>query len=70
MFLLLADISSKKGDKLQARATLQGLKDSYPVDSDGILDEVKAKLDTLNAGSGTKEDTVKISQDSATVKRK
>ncbi len=47
MFLLLADISIKKGDTLQARATLQSLKDYYSVDNDGILDEVKAKMDTL-----------------------
>ncbi len=47
MFLLLADISIKKGDTLQARATLQGLKDNYSVDNDGIIDEVKAKLATL-----------------------
>jgi TolA-binding protein len=47
MFLLLADISIKKGDTLQARATLQSLRDYYSIDSDGILDEVKAKLDSL-----------------------
>jgi TolA-binding protein len=44
MFLLLADISIKKGDNLQAKATLQGLKDSYTIENDGILDEVKSKL--------------------------
>ncbi len=48
MFLLLADISLKKGDTLQARATLQSLKDYYSVDNDGVLDEVKARLDSLN----------------------
>jgi len=48
MFLLLADISIKKGDTLQARATLQSLKDYYSIDNDGILDEVKAKLESLN----------------------
>ena len=48
MFLLLADISIKKGDNLQARATLQSLKDYYSIDNDGIFDEVKAKLDSLN----------------------
>lgn len=48
MFLLLADISIKKGDLLQARATLQSLKDYYSIDNDGILDEVKAKLDSLS----------------------
>jgi hypothetical protein len=48
VFLLLSDISIKKGDKLQARATLQSLKDYYKVDNDGILDEVKAKLNSLD----------------------
>jgi TolA-binding protein len=48
MFLLLADICVKKGDMLQARATLQSLRDYYSIDNDGILDEVKAKLDSLN----------------------
>jgi TolA-binding protein len=48
VFLLLADISIKKGDSLQARATLQSLKDYYTVDNDGILDEVKAKLSSLD----------------------
>jgi TolA-binding protein len=48
VFLLLADISIKKGDSLQARATLQGLKDNYSIDNDGILDEVKAKLNSLD----------------------
>jgi TolA-binding protein len=70
MFLLLSDISIKKGDKLQAHATLQSLKDNYPIDSDGILDEVKAKLDSLNAGQESPQDTVKVSQDSVTIRRK
>ena len=48
VFLLLADISIRKGDSLQARATLQSLKDYYTVDNDGILDEVKAKLNSLD----------------------
>jgi TolA-binding protein len=47
IFLLLADICMKKGDTLQARATLQGLKENYSVDNDGILDDVKSKLASL-----------------------
>jgi TolA-binding protein len=70
MFLLLADISIKKGDKLQARATLLGLKDNYPVDSDGILDEVKAKLDSLNVGQGVSSDTLKTGTDTVVVVKK
>ena len=70
MFLLLADISIKKGDSLQAVATLRGLKDSYPVDSDGILDEVKAKLDSLNSGNQVSTDSLKIGTDTSVVGRK
>jgi TolA-binding protein len=51
MFLLLADISIKKGDTLQARATLQSLSEYYTIDNDGILDEVKAKLASLDEGN-------------------
>jgi TolA-binding protein len=50
MFLLLADISITKGDSLQARATLQSLKEYYTIDNDGILDEVKTKLASLDEG--------------------
>lgn len=50
MFLLLADISIKKGDNIQARATLQSLKEYYTVTNDGILDEVKEKLASLDEG--------------------
>ncbi len=53
MFLLLADISIKKGDMLQARATLQSLRDYYTIDNDGILDEVRSKLDSLNTSNKT-----------------
>ena len=48
VFLLLADISIKKGDLLQARATLQSLKDYYSITNDGILDEVKTRLDSIS----------------------
>jgi TolA-binding protein len=48
IFILLSDISAKEGDILQSRATLQSLKDNYPVDSDGILDEVNSKLAALD----------------------
>ena len=70
MFLLLADISIRKGDTLQARATLNGLKDNYPIDSDGILDEVKAKLDSLNVGQEASSDMLKQGSDTTVVKRK
>jgi len=47
MFLLLSDISIKKGDTLQAKATLQSLKENYSIDNDGILDEVKSRMAAL-----------------------
>jgi hypothetical protein len=47
MFLLLSDISISKGDTLQAKATLQSLRDYYSVQDDGVLDEVKKRLDTI-----------------------
>ncbi len=50
MFLLLADISVKKGDVLQARATLQSLKEYYTIKNDGIVDEVNSKLAKLDSG--------------------
>jgi len=64
VFLLLADISIKKGDNLQARATLQSLKDYYTVENDGILDEVKAKLNSLNV-SKPESDKNEKTQDSS-----
>jgi tetratricopeptide (TPR) repeat protein len=70
MFLLLSDISISKGDKLQARATLQALKDNYPLDSDGILDEVKSKLNSLNVGQEVTADSLKISGDTSVVVKK
>jgi len=59
VFLLLADISIKKGDSLQARATLQSLKDYYKVDNDGVLDEVKAKLNSLDESKSVPDKTDK-----------
>jgi TolA-binding protein len=47
MFLLLSDISITKGDTLQAKATLQSLRDYYSVQDDGVLDEVKKRLDSI-----------------------
>ena len=61
MFILLADISISKNDEFQARATLQGLADYYQLKDDGILDEVRAKLDELNQGTAVKEDTIQLS---------
>jgi TolA-binding protein len=54
MFLLLSDISARKGDLLQARATLQSLIENYSVEDDGIIDEAKAKLSEINQDNSTK----------------
>jgi hypothetical protein len=65
IFLLLADISIKKGDSLQARATLQSIRENYSVTNDGILDEVKAKLSSLDENKtdsnkqGTDQNSIK-----------
>jgi TolA-binding protein len=60
IFLLLADISIKKGDTIQARATLQSLLDYYSIDNDGILDEARSKMDSLVKANDTVNDTVNI----------
>jgi tetratricopeptide (TPR) repeat protein len=62
VFLLQSDISIKKGDKAQAKATLQVLKDNYPVDTDGILDEVRSKLDLLNSEPVSPTDTSAVNR--------
>jgi hypothetical protein len=62
VFLLQSDISIRKGDKAQAKATLQVLKDNYPVDSDGILDEVRSKLDLLNTELVSPTDTTAVNR--------
>ncbi|HVN58701.1 MAG TPA: tetratricopeptide repeat protein [Bacteroidales bacterium] len=60
VFLLLADISIRKGDLIQAKATLSGLKENYPVDSDGILDEVKSKLDSISTNQSSPADSTHV----------
>lgn len=47
-FILLSEISSDKGDELQARVTLESVRDYYTIEDDGILDEVKAKLSEMD----------------------
>ena len=44
ILILLSDISASKGDMLQARVTLESIRDYYTIEDDGILDEVKSKL--------------------------
>jgi tetratricopeptide (TPR) repeat protein len=48
IFLLLSDICVKKGDMLQAKVTLESLRDYYSVRDDGILDEVSGRLLVLD----------------------
>lgn len=66
VFLILADISIKKGDALQARATLQSLRDYYTITNDGILDEVKARLSSLDEN---KTDSEKVNTDQNSIKQ-
>jgi TolA-binding protein len=70
VFILLADISIRKGDLVQARATLNGLKENYPIDSDGILDEVKAKLDSINTVQQNPADSTGAVKNNTTVQGK
>ncbi|HUS86809.1 MAG TPA: tetratricopeptide repeat protein [Bacteroidales bacterium] len=63
MFILLADISIARDDDFQARATLQSLADYYQVEDDGILDEVRAKIDELGVKEGVINDTIRFSTD-------
>ena len=67
IFLLLADISISKGDNIQAKATLQSLLDYYNVDNDGVLDEAKAKLDSLNEATNTDSDLSRLQPDSTEI---
>ncbi|MFI3328624.1 MAG: tetratricopeptide repeat protein [Rikenellaceae bacterium] len=46
-FLLLGDIYINRGDKFQARATLQSLIDGYSANGDGIIEEAKRKISEL-----------------------
>ena len=61
MFILLSDISITKDDEFQARATLQSLADYYQVEDDGILDEVKSRLNELDLKNPEVSDTIKLS---------
>jgi len=70
VLLLLADIDTKRGDKLAAQATLKTLKDNYPNDTDGIIDEVRSKLDSLNIGQDAHADTLKLKSDTMEILKK
>ena len=70
IFILLSDISIKKGDLVQARVTLQSLLENYPVDSDGILDEIRAKLDSLKPTQDNPSDSTNINNSNPAVSGK
>ncbi|MCD4769363.1 MAG: tetratricopeptide repeat protein [Bacteroidales bacterium] len=61
MFILLSDISIVNSDEFQARATLQSLADYYQIDDDGILDEVKSRLNDLDQQNEVVNDTIRLS---------
>ncbi len=46
-FLLLGDIYVQRGDGFQAKATYQSIVTGYPDPSDGIIDEAKARINSL-----------------------
>jgi tetratricopeptide (TPR) repeat protein len=70
ILILSADIAIRKGDKLGAQATLKALKDNYPNDTDGIIDEVRSRLDSLSTGQGTQADTTKTQSDKTETSKK
>lgn len=61
MFILLSDISIVNSDEFQARATLMSLEDYYQTEDDGILDEVKSRLNDLNQQIEVVNDTIRLS---------
>lgn len=46
-FILLGDIMRDRGNTFQARATYQSIVDGYSVADDGIIDEVKSRINSL-----------------------
>ena len=46
-FVLLGDIMLKRDNAFQARATYQSIVDGYPVQNDGIIDEVKERINSI-----------------------
>ncbi len=58
VFLLLSDISEKKGDTFQSKATLQSLIDYYTIKDDGIIEEARAKLTKLNTETAAADSSV------------
>ncbi len=47
-FILLGDLYVQRGDTFQARATYQSVADGYSPADDGIVEEVRAKIEKLN----------------------
>jgi hypothetical protein len=46
-FLLLGDIMIDRNNAFQARATYQSIVDGYPSNDDGIIDEAKARINSM-----------------------
>jgi tetratricopeptide (TPR) repeat protein len=64
-FILLAHVYEKQNDLFQATNTLKSIIENYELKGDGILDEAKQYLQTLeakdNPGSGTSENKIQPS---------
>lgn len=54
-FLLLGDIYVTRGDLFQARATYQSVVDGYTNTRDGIIQEAKARVESLNIPATTNQ---------------
>lgn len=48
VYLLLGDVYAKRGDAFQARATWQSVADGYAPADDGIVDEARRRIASLN----------------------
>src|SRR5690606_17942578 len=46
-FILMADAYAAKGDKFQAKTTLESIIDNYEDETDGVIKEAKARLEKL-----------------------
>ena len=47
-FIVLGDIYRDKGDDFQARATYRSIVDGYSPADDGIVDEARQRIESLN----------------------
>ena len=52
-FILLSDIYLKNGDEFQAKHTLKSIQENYPVQTDGIMEVTRQKLQVIEASEAS-----------------